>query len=73
METALGTAVALDLEDMQEEKEGVLVKIEDIYGVRCGQSSNARPAARPVPSPLDYVPLRAPLSSYTHTCSDLCV
>ena len=51
METALGTAVALDLEDLQEEKEGVLVKIEDIYGVRCGQSSNARPAARPVPPP----------------------
>ena len=51
METALGTAVAVDMEDLQEENKGVLVKIEDIYGVRCGQSSNARPAARPVPHP----------------------
>ena len=51
METALGTAVAVDMEDLQEESKGVLVKIEDIYGVRYGQSSNARPSARPVPPP----------------------
>ena len=51
METALGTAVAVDLEDLQDESQGVLVKIEDIYGVRYGQSSNARPSARPVPPP----------------------
>ena len=63
----------MDLEDVQEESQEIMVKIEDIYGVRCGQSSNARPAAHPVPPPLDHVPLRAPLSSYTHTCSDLCV
>ena len=49
METALGTAVAVDMEDLQEESKGVLVKIKDIYGVRCGQSSNASPSARPVP------------------------
>ena len=51
METALGTAVAVDMEDLQEESKGVLVKIKDIYGVRCGQSSNASPSARPVPPP----------------------
>ena len=71
METALGTAVALDLEDLQEESQEILVEIEEIYAVRCVQSSNARPAARSTfHRPLDQVP---PALPYTHTCSDLCV
>ena len=74
MEAALGSAVALDLEDLQEESQEILVEIEEIYAVRCEQSSNARPVARPSkfhPPPLDQVPPR--LRPYTHTCSDLCV
>ena len=68
METAFGTAVALDLEDLQEESQEILVEIEEIYAVRCEQSSNARPVARPSkfdPPPLDQVPPR--LRPYTHT------
>jgi hypothetical protein len=47
MEAALGSAVALDLEDLQEESQEILVEIEEIYAVRCEQSSNPRPLARP--------------------------
>ena len=59
METALGTAVAMDLEDLQEEMQEMLVEIEEIYGVRCdrartrdpqpSRSTNPRPRATPRP------------------------
>ena len=76
METALGHAVALDLEDLQEESQETLVEIEEIYAVRCAQSSNARPVARPSkfhPPPRSSATPPSDLSPYTHTCSDLCV
>ena len=71
METALGTALAMDLEDVQEESQEILVEIEEIYGVRCGRARTRGPS-RSTP-PFDHVPLLARVTSYTHTCSDVCV
>ena len=68
METALGTAVALDPEELQEERQEVLVEIEEIYGVRCVRARTRDP--QPVPLHRPSIMCHAPC---THTCSDLCV
>ena len=73
METALGTAVAMDLEDLQEESQEVLVEIEEIYAVRCDRARTRDPQPVPFHPPSTTWPPRARLNSYTHTCTDLCV
>jgi hypothetical protein len=52
METALGHAVALDLEDLQEESQEILVEIEEIYAVRCDRArTRDRSPSQQVPPP----------------------
>ena len=50
METALGTAVALDLEELQEERQERLVEIEEIYAVRCVRARDPQPVPLHRPS-----------------------
>ena len=65
METALGTAVALDLEDLQEESQEILVEIEEIYAVRWVFERTRDP--QPVPLHRPSITCHAP-QSHALTC-----
>jgi hypothetical protein len=52
METAQGHAVTLDLEELQEERQEILVEIEEIYGVRCVRARTRDPQPVPLHRPL---------------------
>ena len=64
METAMGTAVALDPEELQEERQEVLVEIEEIYGVWCVRARTRDP--QPVPLHRPSIMIHVPRALHPH-------